>query len=124
LQLITIENGEKSEMSPISEALTEESTPSEPINLKVIGVTTTVIKIAWDAPLSMNGIFKHYYIFKENTLIDQTNDTSYILGGLHPGITYEFQVCASTTKGKGEKATVRAATCDIGGKLDNQIDLV
>ena len=92
MQLMTVENGEKSEMSEISQETTDESVPSEPTNLRVLGSTATVIKIAWDAPEDLNGIFKTYFVFKDNNLVDQTTETTFIFGGLHAGTTYELQV--------------------------------
>ena len=92
LQLMTIQNGEKSEMSESIEETTDESVPSEPTNLRVTGFTATVVKIAWEPPNEMNGVFKSYFVFKDNLLIDQTTDSTFIFGGLHSGNTYEFQV--------------------------------
>ena len=89
---MTIENGEKSEMSESTEEITDESVPSEPTNLRVSGFTATVVKITWDPPSEMNGIFKSYFIFKDNALIEQTTDSTFIFGGLHSGGTYELQV--------------------------------
>ncbi len=89
---MTIQNGEKSEMSESIEETTDESVPSEPTNLRVTGFTATVVKIAWEPPNEMNGVFKSYFVFKDNLLIDQTTDSTFIFGGLHSGNTYEFQV--------------------------------
>lgn len=119
-----MQNGEKSCISEVSTATTDESTPSEPMNLKVLAVTSTVIKIGWEAPGEMNGILKSYYVYKDNQLMDQTNETFSVLGGLHPGIVYEFQVCASTVKGKGEKASIKTSTCDIGGDYKFSINSI
>ena len=109
-----VDNGEKSVMSDKSEATTDESTPSEPINLKLNGITTSVIKIVWEPPEYMNGVLKGYHVYKDNAFIDTTIETSFIFGGLHPGNSYEFQVCASTVKGKGKKNSIKASTCEIG----------
>jgi hypothetical protein len=114
LQFIIIDNGEKSPMSDKSDATTDESTPSVPINLKISGITTSVIKIVWEPPEDMNGILKSYHVYKDNVNIDTTTETNFIFGGLHPGTSYEFQVCASTIKGKGKKSSIKASTCEIG----------
>jgi hypothetical protein len=36
---------------------------------------------------------------------------------LHSNSAYEFQVCASTSKGKGEKAIARGSTLETGATI-------
>ena len=52
--------------SPLSEAVTvttEEAIPGPPENVRVIGATTTQLKIGWDPPHRSNGILKGYYVY-------------------------------------------------------------
>ena len=52
--------------SPLSEAVTvttEEAIPGPPENVRVIGATTTQLKIGWDAPHRSNGVLKGYYVY-------------------------------------------------------------
>ena len=65
----------------------------------------------------MNGQLRGYFVYKDNTLIEQTNELSYIFSGLQPCTTYDVHVCASTSKGKGEKAIIKASTCNMGDIL-------
>jgi hypothetical protein len=60
---------------------------------------------------------KGYYIFKDNTLVDQTFDQMYIFTGLAAETKIEVAVCASTCKGKGPRAVVHAATLGLGETL-------
>ena len=114
LQLCTVEDDDRSAQSDPVEATTDESLPTEPLNLKCTGSTTSLLKIVWDAPEKMNGLLKGYFIFNGQIFIDQTNDLMYILQGLSPSTSYEIHVCAATSKGKGAKAIVHATTCEIG----------
>lgn len=52
--------------SPLSEsvtATTEESTPGPPTNVRILGCTTTQLKVAWDPPDDTNGVLKGYYVY-------------------------------------------------------------
>lgn len=86
----------------------------------VAGATTTLIKIQWDPPAKMNGIFKGYHVYKNDELMDTTFDHTYILTGLTTDTKCEVQVCASTSKGKGSKATLSAATCELGDTIPDK----
>jgi hypothetical protein len=114
LQLRTVEDDDRSDMSDPIEGTTDESIPTEPLNLKCTGSTTSLLKIVWDAPEKMNGLLRGYFIFNGQILIDQTTDLMFILQGLSPSTSYEIHVCAATSKGKGAKAIVHATTCEIG----------
>ena len=117
MQVLLIESQEDSEFSDMVEVTTEESTPTEPTNLRVAGATTALIKIQWDPPTSMNGVCKGYFVYKDNILMDQTFDMSYIFTTLQPATKYEIQVFASTAKGKGDKAVLTVSTCGLGDTL-------
>ena len=99
---------------------TDESLPTVPMNLKCEGATTTLLKVIWEPPERMNGFFKGYFVYNGKALVDQTNEFMYIITGLAPGTSYEIHVCASTTVGKGEKATLRASTCDLGDTIPDK----
>ena len=110
----TIEDGDKSPLSDTIEVVTEEALPSEPLNLRCTGSTTSMLKIMWDPPEKQNGIIKGYSIFNGQICLDQINDLMYIIHGLSPATSYEIYVCASTSKGKGAKAAIVAKTCELG----------
>jgi hypothetical protein len=104
-------------MSDPTVVQTEESLPDEPNNLRVVGSTTTILKIAWDPPEKIVSLIKYYNIYKDDQLIDQTNDITYMLTGLQPDSCYEISVCAIGTKGIGTKSTIRASTVCLGDTL-------
>jgi hypothetical protein len=114
LQTCVVENNEKSEMSEAVAAQTDEAVPSEPLNLKAIGATTSIIKLAWEAPLKPNGQLKNYFIYNEGNLVHQSSEPGFVLAGLRPSTTYEISVCASTAAGHGELAIIRTNTCSLG----------
>lgn len=74
----------------------------------------TLIKVQWDPPQRMNGQCKGYYIYKDDVLMDQIFDMTYIFTGLQANTKCEVSVCASTSKGKGPKVTLSASSCDMG----------
>lgn len=115
--MLTAENNEKSLLSDPLVVKTDESTPSEPNNLKAINSTTSIIKISWEPPSRMNGIFKGYFVYNGENLVEQTNDLTAIISGLQADNSYDLYVCASTSKGKGEKACLKASTCGLGDIL-------
>ncbi|CAF0722557.1 unnamed protein product [Brachionus calyciflorus] len=114
LQALIVENNEKSELSEEILVRTEESVPSEPLNLKISGATTNMIRVTWGPPQKPNGILKSYFVYKDENLIEQTNDLSSTITGLQPDNAYDIYICASTCKGKGDKAYLRASTCGLG----------
>ncbi len=117
LQALIVESKERSEYSDTIEVTTHEGFPGEPRNLRIAGATTSLIKIQWDPPEKMNGALKGYFIYKDNVLLEQTNETSYILTGLQPITKYDVHVCASTSMGKGPKSFLATSTCDLGDTL-------
>lgn len=113
-QLFTPENGELSSPSEPIRVQTLESTPTAPLNLKVIVATTTQIKLSWEPPETPNGNLRAYFVYNGDEMLDQTSDLQYIVAGLQPLTSIEFGVCASTSVGKGEMATIRCGTCSLG----------
>lgn len=117
MQIVTVETREKSPVTDPVLATTDEWVPTEPLNLKVAGSTSTLLKITWDPPDKLNGLMKGYYVYNGATLVEQTYDLMSIVTGLQPSSSYEISVCASTSKGKGARASVRASTTDLGDVL-------
>ena len=117
LQLLNVESKEKSSMSEPVVVQTEDSLPNPPSNLRILGSTTTIIKIAWDPPDKQTSFIKSYCVYKNDDYLDQTYDNSYILSGLQPDSTYDISVCAVSTKGKGERSQIKANTCSLGDTI-------
>ena len=114
VQNVTIENSEKSPMSDPLVAHTMETVPSEPVNFRVIGSTTNLIRVAWEPPDKLNGNLKNYFVYNGEHLVEQTSELTCIINGLTPNTGYDLHVCASNSAGKGEKSSIRGVTCDIG----------
>ena len=114
VQTQTVENNEKSELSDPVSIQTEESVPSEPVNLKSAGATTSLIKLAWEPPLKPNGALKSYFVYCDDTFVDQTAELNFVLTGLKSSTVYEVGVCASTSAGRGPTAIVTMSTCSLG----------
>nr|XP_021332445.1 receptor-type tyrosine-protein phosphatase F isoform X10 [Danio rerio] len=91
------------------EISTPEDVPSSyPQNLKVVGLTTTTTKLAWDPPPlpERNGkIVRYVVVYRDiNSHQNQTNgtaDTEMTIQGLKPDTTYDIRVRAFTGKGGG-----------------------
>ncbi len=114
VQSVLTDNNENSECSETVDVITDESLPTEPLNLRTAGSTTSLIKVQWDPPAKMNGVCKGYYVFKDDVFIETTYDLTYILTGLQPETKCEVQVCASTSKGKGPKANISTISSNMG----------
>ncbi|XP_062843560.1 receptor-type tyrosine-protein phosphatase F [Trichomycterus rosablanca] len=91
------------------EISTQEDTPSGfPLNLSVIGLTTTTTRLTWapPAPAERNGrITQYLVVYRDiNSLQNSTNrtaDTHMTLHELRPDTTYDIRVQAFTSKGSG-----------------------
>ncbi|XP_076821504.1 uncharacterized protein LOC143468278 isoform X2 [Clavelina lepadiformis] len=112
LRLSTV--GEESPFSEIVEVCTEEGYPSAPCNLRVIGTTHSQIRFSWNLPEHPNGTLRGYSILVGDKVVDTTYDLSYILGRLQPATNYIIHVCANTSKGPGDKATLNIRTEELG----------
>ncbi|XP_048773172.1 uncharacterized protein LOC125678626 isoform X3 [Ostrea edulis] len=106
--------GDESPFSDPVTIVTEENVPTAPINLRVLGCTITQLKIGWDPPEQLNGTLKGYYIFLDDKVIDHTQELTSILTGLTANTSYQVEVCAATSRGKGEKSYVVGTTSEIG----------
>ncbi|XP_026112410.1 receptor-type tyrosine-protein phosphatase F-like isoform X7 [Carassius auratus] len=91
------------------EISTAEDVPSSyPQNLRVVGLTTTTTKLAWDPPPlpERNGkIIRYVVVYRDiNSHQNQTNgtdETQMTIQGLQPDTTYDIRVRAFTGKGGG-----------------------
>ena len=84
---------------------------------RVLGVSTTLVRVVWDPPEKTNGTLKNYFIYNGDTFVEQTNDLTCTINGLQSATGYDLYVCASNNAGKSDKASLRAVTCDIGDTL-------
>ncbi|XP_051983973.1 receptor-type tyrosine-protein phosphatase F-like isoform X4 [Xyrauchen texanus] len=93
----------------IKEISTPEDVPSGfPINLRVVGLTTSTTRLAWDPPAlpERNGRITQYIVVyrdinsKQNNT-NRTSDTQMTIQGLRPDTTYDIRVQAFTSKGGG-----------------------
>ncbi len=115
VQIFLVENNEKSEMSDSVQVQTEEALPSEPQNLKVIGVTTSLMKFSWEVPLKPNGVLKTYLIYKDEVLVEETKELAYVINGLKASTTYNIQVYATNSVGRStQPACLNTSTCSLG----------
>ncbi|XP_052454895.1 receptor-type tyrosine-protein phosphatase F isoform X2 [Carassius gibelio] len=88
---------------------TPEDVPSSyPQNLRVVGLTTTTTKLAWDPPPlpERNGkIIRYVVVYRDiNSHQNHTNgtdETQMTIQGLQPDTTYDIRVRAFTGKGGG-----------------------
>ncbi|XP_018590271.2 receptor-type tyrosine-protein phosphatase F isoform X6 [Scleropages formosus] len=93
----------------VKEITTPDDVPSGfPQNLRVVGLTTTTTKLAWDPPLlsERNGrILQYVVVYRDiNSQQNSTNtttETQMTVHGLRPETTYDIRVRAFTSKGGG-----------------------
>lgn len=100
--------------------------PSKPLNLSVLEVTSTTIKITWREPEKLNGAihgYRVYYVHQNQTLLHlpilkaeaAVNSVyTYTLSNLKPYTDYKIIVAAFTKKFDGEPSEVSQRT-DIAG---------
>uniref|UniRef100_A0A673JU75 Receptor-type tyrosine-protein phosphatase F n=1 Tax=Sinocyclocheilus rhinocerous TaxID=307959 RepID=A0A673JU75_9TELE len=93
----------------VKEISTPEDVPSGfPLNLRVVGLTTSTTRLAWDPPAlsERNGRITQYLVMYRdiNNIQNSTNrtsDTQMTIQGLRPDTTYDIRVQAFTSKGGG-----------------------
>ncbi|XP_058653511.1 receptor-type tyrosine-protein phosphatase F isoform X7 [Onychostoma macrolepis] len=93
----------------VKEISTPEDVPSGfPLNLRVVGLTTSTTRLAWDPPAlsERNGRIAQYLVMYRdiNNIQNGTNrtsDTQMTIQGLRPDTTYDIRVQAFTSKGGG-----------------------
>lgn len=100
--------------------------PSKPVNLSVLEVTSTTIKITWREPEKLNGAihgYRVYYVYQDQTLLHLpilkadagvNSVYTYTLSNLKPYSDYKMIVTAFTKKKDGERSEVSQRT-DISG---------
>ncbi|XP_060068103.1 uncharacterized protein LOC132548269 [Ylistrum balloti] len=106
--------GDESPFSDLALIVTEESVPSAPQNLRVLGCTITQLKIGWDPPEHLNGVLKGYTVYQGDRVVENTTELVCIISGLQANTSYDIEVCAATAKGKGEKACLVGTTSELG----------
>ncbi|XP_067664231.1 uncharacterized protein [Haliotis asinina] len=114
LRMRACTEGDESQYSDTVQVTTDEAEPSAPLDLKILGSTITQLKVGWDPPEHPNGVLKGYYVFYGRNIVDHTTDVSIILTSLAANTSYEVQVCAATSKGKGERSSVIGTTAELG----------
>ncbi|XP_013414225.1 uncharacterized protein LOC106176403 isoform X2 [Lingula anatina] len=106
--------GDDSPWSEPVRVITDESVPTPPQNFRILGSTTTQIKVGWEPPESANGHLKGYHVYLGKKEVDFVHELSCIISGLAPHTSYDISVCAVTVKGKGAKATLLGSTSELG----------
>ncbi|XP_058457054.1 tyrosine-protein phosphatase 99A [Malaya genurostris] len=106
--------------------MTDEGVPSKPLNLSVLEITSTTIKITWREPEKSNGAihgYRVYYVHQNQTLLHlpilksdaAVNSVyTYTLANLKPYSDYKIIVAAFTKKNDGDPSEVSTRT-DISG---------
>uniref|UniRef100_A0A4W4FPA6 Receptor-type tyrosine-protein phosphatase F n=1 Tax=Electrophorus electricus TaxID=8005 RepID=A0A4W4FPA6_ELEEL len=93
----------------VKEIGTQEDVPAGfPLNLSVVGLTTTTTRLTWEppAPAERNGRIVQYAVVyrdinSQQNSTNRTADTHMTLHGLRPDTTYDIRVQAFTSKGGG-----------------------
>ncbi|XP_060723158.1 receptor-type tyrosine-protein phosphatase F isoform X2 [Tachysurus vachellii] len=88
---------------------TQEEAPSGfPLNLSVVGLTTTTTRLTWapPAPSERNGRITHYIVVyrdinSQQNSTNRTSDTNMMLHDLRPDTTYDIRIQAFNSKGGG-----------------------
>ncbi|XP_058274564.1 receptor-type tyrosine-protein phosphatase F isoform X1 [Hemibagrus wyckioides] len=88
---------------------TQEEAPSGfPLNLSVVGLTTTTTRLTWapPAPAERNGRITHYVVVyrdinSQQNSTNRTSDTNMMLNDLRPDTTYDIRIQAFNSKGGG-----------------------
>ncbi|XP_046547775.1 uncharacterized protein LOC124257686 [Haliotis rubra] len=114
LRMRACTEGDESQYTDTVQVTTEEAEPSAPVDLKILGSTITQLKVGWDPPEHPNGVLKGYNVFYGRNIVDHTADVSIILTSLTANTSYEVQVYAATSKGKGERSSVIGTTAELG----------
>ncbi|XP_041706767.1 uncharacterized protein LOC121541656 [Coregonus clupeaformis] len=81
---------------PVLLAIESEGTgtrPGPPQELRVIGCTTSHVRLSWVAPAGELKP-KVYQLYRGETLLDTTTELKAVVGGLSPGTLFQLGVCA------------------------------
>ena len=81
----------------------------------------TSVTVSWTPPVEKNGILTNYTItwqagayMSSNSVVVDSNSSSYVVAGLQTCVLYNFSVAASTSIGGGEPASIDGTT-ELGG---------
>jgi chitodextrinase len=74
-------------------AKTETAAPTSPMNLRVASVTTTSVRLAWNASTDNTGV-RGYRVYRNNVYVGTATTTAYTDGGRAPGTTSSYRVVA------------------------------
>lgn len=97
--------------------------PNTPANLRITGITSAAIYMAWDSVTGATG----YDIEKDSVVVDNRTATTYTHGGLASGTQHTYRVRAKNTGGAGAwsaqmPATVALNVQAFGAKGDGVTD--
>ncbi|XP_030853426.1 uncharacterized protein LOC581522 isoform X3 [Strongylocentrotus purpuratus] len=95
-------------------AKTQDAVPDAPEALRILGITTSQIRLGWAPPQYNNGGLKGYVVYNGKHQVEMTSELNSIISGLAPKTTYELHVCACNHKGKGPKSSISATTEELG----------
>lgn len=114
-----------SEQSESIHETTLEAAPSQPLNLTLLDVTNSSIKISWIQPKNLNGILKYYEIHYNNRSIKVDKDVqnvktyNYTLDNLTSYESYNITIAACTTACSEHSKNVDVKTIiGIPGKIN------
>ncbi|MEA4987327.1 MAG: glycosyl hydrolase family 18 protein [Anaerovorax sp.] len=82
----------------------DRTAPTEPTNLKAAAITDTSITLSWNASTD-NVAVKSYYIYRDNSYLASTSQTTYTINNLAPATNYQFYI-----KAKDAKKNISAAS--------------
>ena len=95
--------------------------PGPPENVTTKPVSQTSVIVSWTPPVEKNGILTNYTItwqagadMYNNTVVVDSNSSSYTVEGLQTCLMYNFSVAASISLGGGEPASTDGTT-ELGG---------
>ncbi|XP_055699332.1 tyrosine-protein phosphatase 99A isoform X3 [Phlebotomus papatasi] len=106
--------------------MTDEGVPSKPLNLTVLEVTSTTIKLSWRIPEHTNGAITGYQVYYEHSnqtfsgpilRVDSSSSSyiQYVLPNLKPFTEYKIYVQALTWKHIGNRSDIVTQRTDISG---------
>ncbi|XP_063289037.1 uncharacterized protein LOC134573306 isoform X1 [Pelobates fuscus] len=115
--------GDRSPDSPVTIMTMDEPLPGPPMDLHITGRTATKIKLNWSPPSEASTLIKGYIVYKDDSPVETTSELSCIVGGLLPLSSYNFSVCAFSSRGQGQKSSIAAKTMDKGDHAPGKLTL-
>ncbi|XP_067128847.1 tyrosine-protein phosphatase 99A-like isoform X4 [Centruroides vittatus] len=104
--------------------MTDEGIPSAPLNLTVVRVTDSSIRLRWHQPERPNGVvrgYKVYYLHMARNLTetrkttDLRRDMEFVLANLNPYTQYKIWIKAYTWKTEGDSSRIIDVRTDVQG---------